>query len=346
MVAAQTRIFSRLYEYCEKRGEPVPDRTEGRWIAGTQADTRFFRDATCAQFFLVSPRRVLVRMDHESRTYLATVGLGAGAAPNGFVEDDLSAGQFSVILAETAVAPTANSLTISNAIGGANKSHEGYDGHPLDIIKPLFADSRVYVSDALDQGETWRTFYEVCVEAAFASETWIERDLADHLIHLTRLSSVGLPFQTLCRSVFDTDPASLFLALYRCLEALYAFQSAKKLMNALGVQMQWALVARVVEAELGWRPKEEDSLQTLIAMAEEPDVEAVFENLGVSPPVEANASLRDAAAKRIYKLRNVLVHYRPIHHAEEHSSVSWNDLCCTLCRIIGSVYATVHSPDD
>lgn len=345
MVAAQTLIFLRLYEFCEKRGEPVPDKEQARWIAGTRADIEFFRNATCRQIFSVTPRRVLVRIDYESRTYLATVGMGSGAIPKGFVEDDLTAGQFSVLLADTGVLPTANPLAVSNAIGGSDKRQVGYEGHPVDILKPLYADSRIYIAEALDEAETWRAFYEICVEAAFASETWIERELADHLIQLTGLAAVGLPFQTLCRSVFDTDPASLFLALYRCLEALYAFRSAKKLKTALGVKMDWSALAKVVEAELGWRPKEENSLQTLIALADELDVRAVFDNLGVEPPAEANASLPDAATKQIYKLRNVLVHYRPIHHSAEHSDVNWNDLCCTLCRIIASVYVLAYQPE-
>src|SRR5437868_13171482 len=54
----------------------------------------------------------------------------------------------------------------------------------------------------------------------------------------------------LCRSLFDADPAALFLALYRCLEALYAYSASTKLIGEFGLDRSWTEVAVALEKQL------------------------------------------------------------------------------------------------
>src|SRR5438034_1749124 len=102
---------------------------------------------------------------------------------------------------------------------------------------------------------------------------------------LAVMDTDAVPYDTLCRSVLDLDPSALFLALYRCLEALYAHGLVRELSNTLKITMSWIEMAQILEAKLGWYPREEPSLEALLKHAAPGDLEAVASALNdpVSP---------------------------------------------------------------
>src|SRR4051812_23191494 len=94
------------------------------------------------------------------------------------------------------------------------------------------------------------------------------------------LDLLNIPYQTLCRSIFDADPEAMFLALYRCIEALYSFSSAQALIESLKLNVSWPDLAASLEEKIGWYPREESSLTALMKYASRYDLLSIFEALG------------------------------------------------------------------
>ena len=147
----------------------------------------------------------------------------------------------------------------------------------------------------------------ICAEECRQGASWIEQDLAYVLVSLTDLSIPSMPYAAICRSMFDTDPRTLFMALYRCIEATYAFESSRKVVDRLGPAIPWQELAAALEEEVGWHPQEASSLQVVLRHAMEKDLEELCACLGA----EAGKDVQISAGRSLYALRNQVVHYRP-----------------------------------
>ncbi len=344
MIPTQKAIFSYLEAYGSRGGDPIDKPGADRWIAGDAEDCALLAGAEIKDVFKVSPRRTLARVNLRGTAYLCGIGFAGDDLPTGLSEVDLTPGLLATVLYEAQPTPVATPLEVGNIVGALSNADVGYVGHDFEVIASLFGAITVYAGEDLDPSETWRAYFEICVATAITDDTWLDADLASELIRLSELSGLGLPFQTLCRSVFDADPASMFLALYRCLEALYAYSASKELAEVFNLTIPWADIAAKIERSLGWRPKEADSLLSLLKFAREQDLEAVFTHLGEAKPDATVALLPDVATRRIYELRNNLVHYRPIHHFFEFKNVRWNELSATIAKIIRSIYSSIQIP--
>lgn len=342
MKAAQQAIFGALDSYCAGAGEPVSNVGAARWIHGSADDSAFFAGAQFSNLFRLTPRRLMARIDFKGRTYFSTLGFIGAAALADLDEGEASPGLVSVLLAESLPRPVGSPFQIKDAVELNDAAQDSsYEGHDSSAIADLFGPIRVFEGEAVEAAETWRAYYEICLGELSEMDTWIEPSTAFAMAKLTDLSALGLPYQTLCRSLFDADPAALFLALYRCLEALYAYTASMKLAAALGFTGSWQDVSVALERDIGWRPREEDSLAGLFTNCDPELLNQLFDYIGEDRPEAATAA--SAAAKRTYKLRNGLVHYRPIHHTIEHSGVDWNALCVTLSLIISDVYFDIFT---
>jgi hypothetical protein len=252
-----------------------------------------------------------------------------------------------VILAELAPRPTATPSVIRNVVEAADlHSDDKYNGHDPELIASLFPTIRVFETSTLSEDEALRAFFGVCVEECEFSESWIESDLACALRLIGELDPNKIPYRVLCRSIFDADPTSFFLALYRCLEALYAFSGARRLMDALGMSVPWVDVAAVLETELGWYPREENSLTQLLGMAAILDLQSINVLLGDASDDAAPDNIINRAARKIYRLRNSIVHFRPTHSTMVFYGIDWNRICEIMANIVIYVYSEVFGTWD
>jgi hypothetical protein len=90
---------------------------------------------------------------------------------------------------------------------------------------------------------------------------------------------------------------------------------------------------------LGWYPREEPSLEALLKHAVIDDLQSVASSLDDEIPSDA----RPAAyvAKRIYQLRNALVHYRPFQQKFSFKGTNWNRLCEAMALLVLHIYGEV-----
>ncbi len=241
-----------------------------------------------------------------------------------------------MLLAELSPRPKGTVSQIRDIVEAADlESDDTYSGHDPELIASLYPTIRIFETGR--NPPVWSLFFRICIEECQLGMSWVESDLADTLRVMCDLDEGNIPFRVLCRSIFDEDPSSFFLALYRCIEAMFFYWSATNVVAALKISSKWEDVAVVLEDELGWHPREESSLEKILSMASPNDLKTTIRAFGENSEGDI-ASLVKRAAKKIYGLRNSIVHYRPSQHVVRLDTYNWNSLCISMAGIIHNVY--------
>jgi hypothetical protein len=180
----------------------------------------------------------------------------------------------------------------------------------------------------------------LCADECQKSGSWIDAELAEVIVALADVGIPFLPYEALCRSMFDFDPRSLFMALYRCIEATYAYESCRKLVNKLSLGTAWHELAAALESEVGWHPREAASLNLVLKYAHEGDLADICALL----KLDAGDNLADSAGRAIYRMRNSFVHFRPGNKPpSDLDSMDWNRLCKLIAQIVFSVFSRAYA---
>ena len=342
LIGANQSIFAALDGHCAARGSVLGNAGRGRWIASESLHRHFMMKARVADTVNFGPGRKLARFDLSTKSYLCTVGFEPNHGILRDAEVDIDPAFLTVALSELQPRPSASLSEIRQIVEFSDKdADEHYVGHDYRQVADLFPPIRIY--NVGQNSLTWNTFFRACVDECDLGSSWIEGRLAGTLRSMCDLDQQRVPYRILCRSIFDSDESSFFLALYRSLESLYSYSSARELATALGVRASWVDVAAALEERLGWHPREEDSLARIICFASVADLKAVVRALGELTIPESQELVVNHAAKAIYRLRNSIVHYRPAQHKLRMESLDWTGICEAMVGIVVDVYEAVFA---
>lgn len=345
MVEANTSIFVALDQFCSKRGQVLNNAGSPRWIASIKSEQHFLKTAKVHEVLHFGASRKLAILTYGPKCYLCSVGFSQSQSVDWSEELEMNAAALTIVLAELQPRPLATSVQIRDVVEWSDKiSDPGYAGHNVESLARLYPDIRLYALDGDVSSQSWNILFKACVDECEFGESWIEGSLAKTLRTMCELSPVKIPYKVLCRSIFDEDRSSFFLALYRCLEALYAYSSSFSLIQALGISSSWEDVATVLEDKLGWHPREESSLTKILKFASSADLTRVLQALPLSTDSNDIDVKVSVASKSIYRLRNSIVHYRPTHHKLDLNSIDWIEICEPMVGIIVDVYEAVFNP--
>lgn len=335
-IESNQAIFSGFDEFCKSDENPVANAGARRWIRTEPNERAFLVDAKLVEIIEFSPVRKIAQFDFDGQSYFICIGFDATEHHTDLSEISVNGGIATAVLAELKPRITASSYEVRQVVEVSDKDQDdNYDGHGRAELLGLFPIIRAFVATDLDADETWRVFFLLSL-AESQNVGWMGGDFINVLRSLAGLSTVEIPYQTLCRSIFDLDPSAMFLALYRCMEALYAYKSSTSVIKRLGIDSRWDDVAVILEDELGWYPKEEPALVSLLSAVQDEDVEEFYEAIDETPNPKAD---RDAAlGKRIYTIRNSRVHFRPKQKKINYDKVNWNKLCKSMSNMIISIY--------
>ncbi|GGN74983.1 hypothetical protein GCM10010112_45710 [Actinoplanes lobatus] len=350
MKLANQALFLHLEDYCKRRDVEIASSGNTRWVrfAGIEdgelleAERDFLQHLVVASTLRFGNHRSLSHLTKGDSSYIGLVGFDFEPnLPTQVTAIELNAGIIVCLLSEVKPFPTEGPLQIKNIIEASSREQDpDYRGHEGVEIARLFPRIQVFTwQEAPDDESIWRMYLMACIEECRQGGSWIDEALAEELLTLTDLNVPHLPYYAICRSVFDADPQSLFMALYRCIEATYAYESSRKLVEKLGLSVSWQEMAAALEDSMGWRPQESSSLNLILQYAVQKDLETVCDCLGV----EVGNDLLASAGKAIYVLRNRIVHFRPGGRRVDVESIDWNLLCGCLTGIVLSVFSRAYS---
>jgi len=339
MIAANTAIFRSLDKYCLAHEDPLSNAGAPRWIRTTSFQRQFLMHAVLVEELSFSPTLKLARFDFSNRALFISSGFDSVDLPASLQVHDIDGGVLTAFLSEVHLAPMVPPSQIRNAIEVADKdSTPGYDGHDPVFVSSLYPKMQAFSVEDLLAEESFKIFFLICLSDRRAQQ-WIDSQLAEVLSLLIQLNPASIPYRVLCGSVLETEPSALFLAFYRCLEALYAHTQTRRLMDSLEISKPWTEMAHILEETLGWYPREEQSLERLLGYGVVEDLKAVASAMNVQIPSESRPST--FVAKRIYLLRNAVVHYRPFHQKFSFKETNWNRLCEAMALIVLHIYSEV-----
>lgn len=340
----QAAIFDRLTQYAADRGLPVPNGE--RYIFLEEDDYNTLVASRRLQYVRFGRHQAAALIEIKGGELLALAGFEADelAQTRHTREVDVRPGLAVAMLDDLEVDPSAGPMSVLDVVAAASKSDPEYHGHELDRILGLYPRLRLLEidSDAAGTMHFHANVLTACARQGAHGNGWINVALAEELALLGEQRITGLPYEFLTRAVLDLNPTSLFLALYRCLEATYAYTKASELAQSLGLGKSWVEIARALGDTLSWYPRHDQALAAVLAMptVAGDDLEALAVVLGRNLGADA-ISTRVAAGVR--ELRNSLVHYGPTTRQVPVLNDDWNGLCIPLARVVGSVFAHAYA---
>lgn len=335
MILANASVFDRLADYCADRRVEISEPRGARWIHANPIADETLKRLEVGEKMSFGRHRHLARLVDKEDEYIGLVGFSFEPDDRRYVELDDIQGFDVCLLSEIAVHPTASAVQVRNVVEAGLQGEPGYEGHDNEAVMGLFPSIHILQrTDSSDRAAVWPLFFALCVDESLASGSWIDTTLADSLHSLAELQVPSLPYQDLCRAVLDLDPRSLYMSLYRCIEATYAYETATSLGRSLAVTLPWYEVAARLDSDMGWRPPELQSLNSALAHATDGDLEEICACLDADVGVD----LRASAGRAIYRLRNRIVHYRPTTEPLQLETIDWNRACNLLVTISVDVF--------
>lgn len=335
-------IFDRLADYCARRGEPIADPVAFRFISGTSSEAAFYRRTRIGRKLKLGRHKSLAHLIFDQEHYVGLLGFDIDKNLDDLYLIDNNAGISACLFYEMDPSPTVRPAHVINVVDAGSSKDVGYPGHDISTLELLFPRVQVFQSSViLDDENIWQTFLRISAEECKFGGSWIQEALADDFIALASLNISSLPYRELCRSLFDLDPRSLFMALYRCVEATYAFESCRKMIKALSLTSTWIELASTLDKEVGWHPREASSLNLVLKYALERDLRDICNCLGEEIGNEPAVS----AGKAIYRLRNQIVHHRIGMTAVDVDGNDWNRICRQMISIVLHVFTSAYDKE-
>ncbi|MWV48901.1 hypothetical protein GRS96_06365 [Rathayibacter sp. VKM Ac-2803] len=342
MIEANKMLFQQLVSYSGERGYNVTNANAVRWVHANDDADAVLIGATLRESMSFGRFRHLAWLEFDKVDYVCSVGFeGELRDPNLLFIDDVQG--FDVcLLTELRVSPNASAVKVYNIVEASSRDTDSaYVGHDNALVTGLYPPIKVYRSVTPISSEVvWSSFLDFSANELEYGGSWIDKELAGLLSQLAQKSLESLPYAELCRSTLELDPRSLFMSLYRCIEATYAHDKASMLKNALSIEASWNEIASVLEKQMSWRPLEETSLISVLSLAKDEDLREICACLGVNLTDETG--VQSAAGRAIYKLRNHIVHYRPAHSPVKVSGFDWNRICKALLAIAEDVFVVAY----
>lgn len=341
-------LFERLIVAADQRGAVVQAEEQARFIKRLSvADSLLMAEAE-ASVLSLSRSRKLVRIRWEGDTFIVVFGFGEpDPVPLALEYWDITPGIFAIGVLEANLppSPSVTGAEIRNAIEVEHAGVAGYEGHELAAIASLFP---VCLTLRVSSPEPY-VASDYRILGALLARSYSDGPLHIDPPTLQRIASLFesgpefVPYHNLLQGLLSFSWENFFLETYRCLEQLYAQPRVTALMSVWPSLLATKQVVALLEQHLSWRPKEDEALAGLIGVCDSASVQSICTAFGVLPSAVGGGHSSEMVAARIYKLRNSIVHYRPIHESVRKPDDEWNALLYAMLGVVDDVYTKLGS---
>ncbi|WP_412554502.1 hypothetical protein [Shimia sp. MIT1388] len=225
-----------------------------------------------------------------------------------------------------------------------------YEGHEISDVMQLFEDVSLFRidpnSDLASCNKWFLAAYIAACCSAFRTKSF-PQDTSEKLNALLQLKNSNP--ELIFYAVTSIHLRQCFLEVYRGLETLFYLPWMKLLKDELSFTGSGRSLASTLRKSIGWRQKEKESICELFALA---DNAMVMDNRINSLPSFKDLNFDEvnnqAIARRIYKIRNILVHQEdyddpsPINLTQE----CWPVLVDYLLDVTVHLYTTFGADAD
>ncbi|MCY1744277.1 hypothetical protein [Ensifer sp. SL37] len=196
-------------------------------------------------------------------------------------------------------------------ISAANISN--YDGHDINTMMEMFEEYAIYRTD-IDKEYLANNNWYLPTKIALNHECYRSQVASERIcLALSKLSDLVVDdLENIYNALTSTHLSQMYLEIYRYLENLFALPWGVEIKRSLGVAAPAVVIALECRKSLQWKAREDDSIRALFALAGLEELLAAGANkvknfsdiLGSEEKEDKSRTI----GRRIYKIRNMLVH--------------------------------------
>ena len=266
-----------------------------------------------------------------------------------------------------------------------NTEHKWFDyfgngtrKHSFDSIKPYFEDFKVFkiinndffLNPSNSDINIYKLLSFLLINKNNMRQLPFEEETLLQFSDISIERNFFIPYEFIMESLIAIKWKHVFKDLYRCVENLYAFPKAKKLIEKMNCSESIKIeqIVEDLESQLGWRPPEQQALQELLKFS---TTEVLDEFLKVFLKDELKKELEklqnekksyideeeverlsekihrkkaDYIGVKLYNLRNSLVHFRKALNNQdtEFNDEQWNILIKSMLMFIIEIYNEMY----
>lgn len=348
-----TALFNILIEYAASLNEIILDSDKARYIAKrTDEDSALLSDASL-ESLLIGRRIRLVKISHEEQLYFCLFGIpSVEVSPTGMESINLTPALLTCAVLEAKISPIATGFGVKDAIEADFIGVQGYNGHALEKIVELFPPMLAFegANNYEYQHDLQRVIGSFLARSLDNQQIDLEQNTVVSLIDFFEANSTYIPFGILARSLISITWEGLFLDLYRCIEQIYSCIKVSALREDWDSSRPVRQLAELLELHLAWRPKEDEAFGSILEKCDPSLIRQACALLNL--PLEETAiesgvkvlrprsddKLAKSVAKKLYGIRNNLVHYRPVNEIINKSDQEWNATIRLMLALVHEAY--------
>jgi hypothetical protein len=333
-------LFDSITAYAVQLDQQFPIDAGDRWIrrlSDADADLMSKADVTALPLNMATS---VVRIAYGDDLYYSLNGFSiSDEFPDGLLLTESTLGLFSTSILAAKIQPNATAAQVRDILEYQSSLVDGYEGHDLSVIEGLFP--KLIFLRAGRKYEYTSSLERVagsCLTRSYdGAPLAISRVTLRKLETLFQIAPEATPLLLPLQGLLSFTWQSIFMELYRCIEQLYSVPRLLALTKDWKYDKSLHKLSVLVETALGWRPKEDDALRDLLEKGNAellPIVVGALARAGEQPP-EVSA---ESAARRIYKLRNSCVHYRPTTQETPRADAEWDAIISVMADCVVDLY--------
>lgn len=339
MITANQIGLSKLFqEYQSKSGKTV--RAGTKYISTNIEEKGWLKEAQFSLILKLSSDISSALISYDGKEFLVVYGKQFDLSEcdySALQPITMNAGLLTAILAETPLTLDKNfrELDFEENIASQhlNSQFKGYNFEDLlPFLPPIFA-FEIPSGSPFKHVDVYRVGCYLLLMDKVAISLPFEDLTTETVLKLVLEEEGVLTFENIFYALSSANWRHSYLEFYRCIERLYPIKFLSNLYNELSVSVGFLDFASKIESVTGWKPKEDDAIETLLEDITQ-DISDMYSEFLKTTTENPNVLIH----RYLYKLRNAIVHFRAIHQNVTLSDIQWNHLIRLNSDIIRHFY--------
>lgn len=336
-------LFDILISTARQRDTDIDNPEKGRFIhRHSEDDAHLMAQADTSALSLSRSQR-MVRVTWKNDLYFVTFGIGEpDSIPQNLEYAELTPGIFvsSVLAANILPSQAISGASIKDTIEGEYIGTQNYQGHDLYSIASLFPACQIYrvISPAPYTESNHRFLGTILAKSFTDGPLNLYPKTLQYFSDIFEAGPDFLPYENILQGLLSFSWSNLYLECYRCLEQLYALPKVSALTQRWNSPLALKEVVALLESHLSWRPKEDEALTSVVRELTVQSVQLLCCAFQQQYLTEDHIRSCETVASHVYKLRNSIVHFRPLHATVSKSDGEWNDIVQAMLLALDDIY--------
>ncbi|MEP0854422.1 hypothetical protein [Trichocoleus sp. DQ-U1] len=341
MITTNQYIFAVLADFVQTSniGVPISDKNQ-RYIGTDTEEKEWLKNLKILVEQPILPNFKTAAFEFESNKYFVAIGWHTHKISDELLQIiELNAGIFTALVSELKVIVNQNASPYDIANEIFYESEQEKIKYGFSQVAKFFEPIYVYQiqdnSPFINQDDidiiSLSGFYAIknrqIISLNFSGST------LSRFEKLFIEGSKNIPCENLLLSLVSVSWKYTFLDIYRCIERLFCISALEDFHKNLKIGDSLLKFSADIENYIGWRPKENESLNKLIENSPEEAIH-LFREVKVSIDGQEEGKYGEL----IYRVRNSIVHFRPANEGIKLDDENWDKLINSSLLVIDYWY--------